>query len=163
MLYKLLLGALGTMEDLLAKWHVFHWVHTKSQLPHRKGWKWGREMRLTTLCGKACLYRSRSGSQIQHSHPLSILRDEGRKNISLPGWCKPDTGLALAWEALSILRFQRVTHAQGCLFRSEVAETSGVPFFCVGLHKFLFHLYDGKCGRYYDLNPLNIRSMDSPH
>lgn len=120
-------------------------------------------MRLTTLCGKTCLYRSRrnSKSQSQHSHPLSILRDEGRKNIFLPGWYKPDAGFALAWEVLSILRSQQVTHAQGCLFRSEQAEMLKVPFLRVGLHRLLFDLYNGKCGGYYVFQPL--RSMDSPH
>lgn len=100
MFYKLPLGALGTMEEPLAKWDMFHWVHTKCQLPPRKVGQ-GDEVNDSSWESLCC---SRSGSEDQHSHPLSILRDEDTENIFLPGWCKPGTGLAVAWEALSILR-----------------------------------------------------------
>lgn len=155
MFYKLPLGALGTTEEPLAKWDVFHWVHTKCQLPPRKVGQ-GDEVNDSSWESLCC---SRSGSEDQHSHPLSILWDEDRENIFLPGWCKPGTGLAVAWEALSIFRSQEFTHAQGCLFRSGWAETPKMPFFCVGLHRLPFYLYDGKC----DFQLLNTRSMDSPH
>lgn len=82
---------------------------------------------------------------MHHSHLLSILREKGRKNIFLPGWYKPDTGLILAWEVLGIFRSQQATHARGCPFRSEQAEASRVPF---------LHVLPQWC--------INTRSTDSP-
>lgn len=49
---------------------------------------------------------------------------------TLPGWYKQDTGLALAWEALSTLRSQQVSCAQGCLLRSEWADARGAFPLC---------------------------------